>query len=205
MDVQHIGAMLHEVTFARPEAFYLLAIPAVVLLWSLIGLRSLRGIFAPLMRALALALFVLALAGPEKIMREEGATRPAVIDVSASITPAMRAWGIDLISNQLKLRGSDPAMLFGSENHPTSIQRRDRNSQDRGRMQGVRAECDQSGKRAQRARRESRRQGRPRGNHHRRMAESRRCDPVDNRAARGRDSRSSCSRRRAPPRCPTSR
>lgn len=121
MDVQHIGALLREVTFARPEAFYLLAVPVVVLLWSLIGLRSLRRILAPLMRALALALFVLALAGPEKVMRAEGATRPAVIDVSSSITPTMRAWGIDLISNQLKLRGSDPAMLFGSENHATSI------------------------------------------------------------------------------------
>ncbi len=121
MEVQHISAMLRDVSFARPEALYLLAIPVVVLLWSLIGLRSFGRIFALLMRAIALALFVLALAGPEKVMRIEGATRPAVIDASASITPAMRSWGIDLISNQLKLRGSDPAMLFGSDNHATSI------------------------------------------------------------------------------------
>ena len=121
MNVQHIGAMLREITFARPEALYLVAIPILVLLWSLAGLRSFGRIFAPLMRALALTLFVLALAGPEKVMRLEGATRPAVVDASASITQAMRAWGIDLISNQLKLRGSDPAMLFGSENHATSI------------------------------------------------------------------------------------
>ncbi len=93
----------------------------MVLLWSLIGLRRFGGIFARLMRAIALALFVLALAGPEKVMRSEGATRPAVIDTSASITPAMRAWAIDLIGNQLKLRGSDPAMLFAAENHATSI------------------------------------------------------------------------------------
>ena len=121
MDVQNIGALLRDVSFARPGALYLLAIPIVVLLWSLIGLRSFRRIFAPLMRALALALFVLALAGPEKVMRLEGATRPAVVDASASITPAMRAWETDLIGNQLKLRASDPAILFGSENHATSV------------------------------------------------------------------------------------
>jgi Ca-activated chloride channel family protein len=121
VDLHNLSAMLHDVTFTRPEALYLLAMPIVVLLWSLIGLRSFGRIFAPLMRALALALFVLALAGPEKVMRIEGATRPAVLDVSASITPAMREWETDLISKQLKLRGSDPAMLFGSENHATTI------------------------------------------------------------------------------------
>ncbi len=121
MDLQNISAMLRDVTFARPEALYLLAIALIVFLWSLTGLRSIARILAPLMRAVALALFVLALAGPEKVMRSEGATRPAIIDASASITPAMRAWGIDLISNQLKLRASDPAMLFGSENHITSV------------------------------------------------------------------------------------
>jgi len=121
VDVQNLSAMLRDVTFTRPEALYLLAIPIVVLLWSLIGLRSFGRIFAPLMRALALALFVLALAGPEKVMRLEGATRPAVLDASASITPAMRAWETDLISKQLQLRASDPAILFGSENHATTV------------------------------------------------------------------------------------
>lgn len=121
IDVQHLAAMLQDVSFARPEALYLLAIPAVILIWSLFGLRRLGGIFAPLMRALALALFVLALAGPERIMREEGATRPALLDASASITPAMRKWESDLVSNQLKLRPSDPATLFGAENHPTTV------------------------------------------------------------------------------------
>jgi Ca-activated chloride channel homolog len=115
------ATMLHDVTFARPEAFYLLAIPVVVLLWSLFGLRSIGRIVAPLMRALGLALFVLALAGPQKIMREEGATRPALLDASASITPAMRKWETDLIGNQLALRGSDPATLFGAENHAGTV------------------------------------------------------------------------------------
>src|SRR5580704_11055092 len=109
------ATMLHDVTFARPEAFYLLAIPVVVLLWSLFGLRRIGRIVAPLMRALGLALFIVALAGPQKIMREEGATRPALLDASASITPAMRKWETDLIGNQLALRGSDPATLFGAE------------------------------------------------------------------------------------------
>jgi Ca-activated chloride channel family protein len=114
-------AMLHDVTFARPEALYLLAVPVVVLLWSLFGLRSIVGVIAPLMRALGLALFVLALAGPEKIMREEGTTRPALLDASASITPAMRKWETDLISNQLALRPSDPATLFGAENQSGTV------------------------------------------------------------------------------------
>ena len=131
-------------SFARPEALYLLAIPFVVLLWSLVNVRNFRKIFAPLMRALALALFVVALAGPEKVMRSEGATRPAVVDASASITPAMRAWEIDLIGNQLKLRASDPAILFGSENHATSVERRDGNSEERRGMQAVRTRRDQS-------------------------------------------------------------
>jgi Ca-activated chloride channel homolog len=114
-------AMLHDVTFARPEALYLLAIPVVVLLWSLFGLRRVVRIIAPLMRALGLALFVLALSGPQKIMREEGTTRPALLDASASITPAMRKWETDLISNQLALRGSDPATLFGAETQAGTV------------------------------------------------------------------------------------
>jgi len=121
MDLSHLATLLREASFSRPEALYLLAIPALVLLWSLFGLRRIGGIFAPLMRALALALFVLALAGPEKIMRSEGSTRPAVIDASASITPAMRGWESDLIADQLKLRGSDPAILFGGENHTGTV------------------------------------------------------------------------------------
>ena len=117
----NLAAMLHDVTFARPAALYLLAVPVVVLLWSLFGARRISRALAPLMRAIALALFVLALAGPEKVMREEGATRPALLDASASITPAMRMWATDLIGNRLALRAGDPATLFGAETHPTTV------------------------------------------------------------------------------------
>jgi Ca-activated chloride channel homolog len=116
-----LGNFLRDVSFARPEALYILAVPIAVLMWSLISVRSFRKIFAPLMRAAALALFVLAMAGPEKIIRIEGATRPAILDASASITPAMRAWEIDLIRNRLKLRSSDPAILFGADTTPSSV------------------------------------------------------------------------------------
>ena len=116
-----LDTFLRDLTFARPEALYLLAVPIAVLLWSLINVRRLRKIFAPLIRALALALFVLAMAGPEKVMRIEGATRPAILDVSASITPAMRAWEIDLIDNRLKLRSNDPAILFGADTASSSV------------------------------------------------------------------------------------
>ena len=43
MDAQNIVTMLREVSFARPEALYLLAIPIIVLLWSLIGFEVLAG------------------------------------------------------------------------------------------------------------------------------------------------------------------
>jgi uncharacterized membrane protein/uncharacterized protein YegL len=121
VDLQHFENLLHSVSFARPEALYLLAIPVVVLAWSLINLRSFQGIFAPLMRAIALSLFVLALAGPEQVVKLEGTTRPAVIDASASITPAMRAWSADLLSNQLKLRSDDPAIVFAADAIPSSV------------------------------------------------------------------------------------
>ncbi len=116
-----IGNFLRDVSFARADALYLLVIPAAVLTWSLVGVRAPRKVFAPLMRAIALALFVLALAGPNKTMRTEGATRPALIDASASITPAMRAWETDLVTDQLKLHPNDPAILFGLDNVPAPM------------------------------------------------------------------------------------
>lgn len=114
-------ALLKDASLARPEALYLMALPAVVLLWSIFNLREWRAIFAPILRALALALFVLALAGPEKVMRLEGATRPAVVDVSGSITPAMRNWESDLLRNQLRMRESDPALMFGETAIDSSV------------------------------------------------------------------------------------
>lgn len=111
-------------TWAHPEALYLLAVPALVLLWSLIsviGRREVRRVIAPLMRTIVLILFVLALASPEQVMKSEGAARPALVDSSASITPAMRAWTIKLLQDQLGLRGGDPAFMFASSATPQTI------------------------------------------------------------------------------------
>jgi Ca-activated chloride channel homolog len=111
-----------DLTLAHREALYLLAVPAVVLAWGLIFARELRRIWAPIMRALVLALFVLALADPQQVMRAEGAARPAVVDASASITPAMRTWTAALLRDQLKLRGSDPALTFAGKTMPGTIE-----------------------------------------------------------------------------------
>ncbi len=113
--------LLHDLTLAHPAALYLLAVPAIVLMWGLINARELRRIFAPLIRAIVLALFVLALANPERVTTAEGAARPAVVDASASITPAMRAWTLTLLRDQLGLRRSDPAFMFASAVAPESI------------------------------------------------------------------------------------
>jgi len=101
-----------ELSFAHPNALYLLAAIAIVAAWWLI--RTGRRAAAPMIRAIVLALFVLALAGPESVYRYEGTTRPAVIDASNSITPTMRAFGARLLSDQLKLRPEDPAIVFAS-------------------------------------------------------------------------------------------
>ena len=114
-------SLLRDASFARPDALYLLALPVVVLLWSIINLRDWKGVFAPILRALALALFVLALAGPEKVRQIEGAARPAVVDLSASITPAMRGWESGLIRTQLKLRESDPSLMFAAQTIDSSV------------------------------------------------------------------------------------
>src|SRR5260370_29686999 len=114
-------ANLHGLTLAHPEALYLLAIPALVLLWGIINARELRRVFAPLMRAAALALFVVALANPQRVMHSEGAARPVLVDASASITPAMRAWTVRLLRDELSLRGGDPAFMFATGAVPGSI------------------------------------------------------------------------------------
>ena len=114
-------ALPHSLTLAHPEALYLLAIPALVLLWGIINAREVRRVFAPLMRALALALFVIALANPQQVMHSEGAARPVLVDASASITPAMRAWTVKLLRDELSLRGGDPAFMFASSAVPEPL------------------------------------------------------------------------------------
>jgi Ca-activated chloride channel family protein len=111
----------HDLTFAHREVLDLLAIPAIVLLWGLLHAREFRRVFAPLMRAIVLALFILALANPQQVMQSEGAARPAIVDASASITPAMRAWTLKLLRDDLGLRAGDPAYMFASDAAPQSI------------------------------------------------------------------------------------
>ncbi len=107
-------AFIGDLSLARPAALYLLAVPAIVLAWSLINAREWIKIWAPLMRAVALTLVVLAIANPEKVMRSEGAAQPAVVDASDSITPGMRAWTAHLLKDDLKLRAGDPAFIFAT-------------------------------------------------------------------------------------------
>ena len=102
---------IHGLQFAHPQALYLFALVAITLGFSL--WRGRRWI-APLLRAIALSLFVLALADPRTIARSEGSIRPALIDVSASITPAMRGYAAALLRNGLKYRDGDPAIVFAS-------------------------------------------------------------------------------------------
>ena len=114
-------ALPHDLTLARGEALYLLAIPAIVLVWGIINAREIRRVVAPLMRAIVLAIFVVALANPQRVTHSEGAARPAIVDASASITPAMRAWTRNLLRDELGLRAGDPAYMFAASAVPDSI------------------------------------------------------------------------------------
>ncbi len=106
------GTFWSDLSFAHRDAFYLFAPIAIVAAWWL--MRIGRRAAAPMLRAIVLALIVLALAGPESIYRYEGTTRPAVIDASDSITAPMRAFDAQLLTDQLKLRAQDPAIIFAS-------------------------------------------------------------------------------------------
>jgi von Willebrand factor type A domain len=116
-----LGTLFKGVTFADPRALWALVAVAAVLAWSLLGVDAWRKLFAPLIRAVVLALCVIALAGPERVTRIEGTTRPAMVDASASITPAMRAWTEKLLNKDLKLHGSDPAIVFAANPEQTTV------------------------------------------------------------------------------------
>ena len=104
---------LRSVQFARPQAFYLLAPAALILIYWLWRAGNIRRAAAPMLRAIALAIFILALAEPRTIIRSEGTTRPALIDASASITPAMRDYTVSLLRDHLNYHAHDPALIFG--------------------------------------------------------------------------------------------
>ena len=88
---------IRGLTFARPEALYLLGAIGILLAWWLWQARTPIRSIAPTLRAIVLALFVAALADPHSVMRSEGSARPAMIDASASITSRMREFTANLL------------------------------------------------------------------------------------------------------------
>ena len=116
MNIQHFSDAVipHGLTLARPGALWLLAIVAALAAWSFWQAGTPSRAAAPLIRTLALILFVLAMADPQSVMRSEGSTRPALIDASASITPAMRNFSIKLLRDGLGYRAHDPAIVFAT-------------------------------------------------------------------------------------------
>jgi Ca-activated chloride channel homolog len=104
---------LSLVQFARPQAFYLFVPAAAILIYWLWRAGDLRRAAAPILRAIVLSILILVLAQPRTIVRSEGTTRPALIDASASITPAMREYTIALLRERLKYRAGDRALVFG--------------------------------------------------------------------------------------------
>ncbi|HXZ87137.1 MAG TPA: hypothetical protein VEF07_01115, partial [Candidatus Binataceae bacterium] len=116
MNVLHLFGDLvpRGLTLGNPRALYLLVAVALLAAWSLWQAGTIRRAAAPLIRTLALALFVLAMADPQSVMRSEGNTRPVLIDASASITPAMRTYTVKLLRDALGFHAHDPAMVFAT-------------------------------------------------------------------------------------------
>ncbi len=104
--------VLRELSLSRPDALYLLVPVAIFAGWSLRQHGATRRVIPPILRAIVLALFALALAGPASVYRHEGTTRPTVIDDSNSITGPMRSYIATMLSDRLKLRPQDPAVIF---------------------------------------------------------------------------------------------
>ena len=108
-------------TWLHPSVLRLLFGVGALLAWSLWQVRSLPRMAAPLMRAAALALMVLALADPQRISRFEGPARPALLDLSRSITQPMRQWTSTLVREKLKFRDDDPAIVFGNRSERLTV------------------------------------------------------------------------------------
>jgi Ca-activated chloride channel homolog len=113
---QHLFDILMPRGFAlaNPRALYLFVVVALLAALWLWQAGTIRRAAAPLIRTLALALFVLALADPQIVARSEGNVRPALIDASASITPAMRDYSDKLLRGGLGYRSNDPAIAFAT-------------------------------------------------------------------------------------------
>jgi Ca-activated chloride channel family protein len=111
---ESLKAYLENLQFAHPAAFYLMLAVGVVLLWSLLRVQSIGRVGGPFLRAIVLALFVIALADPETVTHSIGKTRPVMVDMSASMTDAMRGWSAGLLRDGFKMAQSDPAWTFGA-------------------------------------------------------------------------------------------
>jgi len=93
--------------------FYLFVPAALILLYWLWRAGTIRRAAAPILRAIVLSTFILALIEPRTITRSEGTTQPVLIDASASITSTMRDWAIALLRDRLNFHAHDPALIFG--------------------------------------------------------------------------------------------
>jgi Ca-activated chloride channel homolog len=106
---------LNSVQFARPPVFYLFFPTALLLIYWVWRAGGMRRAASPILRAIVLSIFILALAEPRTILRSEGTRRPMLIDASASITPAMREYTVKLLRDRLNYQLHDPALIFGGE------------------------------------------------------------------------------------------
>jgi hypothetical protein len=107
---------IRGLTFARPEAFKLFAVLAILLLWWLWQARSLTRSIAPLLRAIVLALFIAGIGRSAQCEAiPKGSARPVIIDASASITPQnARIHRRIFCVISLKLKSGDPAVIFAT-------------------------------------------------------------------------------------------
>jgi Ca-activated chloride channel family protein len=104
---------LASVQFAWSQAFWLFVPAALILIYWLRRAGNLQRAVAPILRALLLSTFIVALAEPRIVTRSEGSSRPVVIDASASITPAMRDYTVRLLRGRLGYHAHDPTVVFG--------------------------------------------------------------------------------------------
>ncbi len=107
--------------WADSKALLLLAVVGALTVAALIKARSLLSTLSLALRALVLALLVLALADPQRVTKIQGPARPVLVDLSDSITAQMRQWTADLLQKRLRLRADDPAIVFGGRSVVTSV------------------------------------------------------------------------------------
>jgi Ca-activated chloride channel family protein len=115
-----LAVLLANLQLSHPEALYLLPLAGVILIWALIRGHSLWRLGGPLLRAIILCLFVIALSDPHTVTRSVGATRPVVVDMSGSMSNPMRHWSAALLRDGLRLGDRDPAIVFGTAPVSTS-------------------------------------------------------------------------------------